>query len=211
MEEELRHRFDGKDQSYINNVLAIEEKVGYQICGAANRDLVPCKKKAGFGTDHIGQGRCKWHGGNNQSPLAKNWAGGKHSQIKTEHPQLRQKMEQIAGDHDVFDLREEVLKLRAIMEILAERDELLQTARLAVDVSKIIERLHNIEVGRRYVISIENVSTIISTVQEVIFRHVPDENTRHMIAQELSSVRLNTALPPAKVVDAEYREIDEKD
>lgn len=208
----MRERFDGKDQSYINRVLALEEKLGYTICAAANRDLVPCQNRAGKGTDHVGEGRCKFHGGTNQSPLAKNWRGGKHSQIKTQHPQLRQKMMELQGDHDVFDLREEILKLRAIMEIMAERDELLATAKLAVDVSKIIERLHNIEVGRRYVISIENVSTIIQTVQEVIFRHVPDELARHLIAQELSAVRLSTALPPAKVIDAEYTEIkDEKD
>lgn len=204
---EMRHKFDGKDQTYIDKVLSIEAELGYEICAAANRDLVPCKLKAGQGTDHLGEGRCKYHGGRNQSVNSGNWKGGKHMQVKATHPALQQKMDELAVDHEYFDLRQEILKLRAIMDILAERDELLQTAKLAVDVSKIIERLHNIEVGRRYVISIENVSIIIKTVQEVIFRHVPDEFTRHLIAQELQNVQLTSALPAPKNITP----IDEKE
>lgn len=33
------------------------------ICGARTRNGTPCKKKAGWGTDHLGSGRCKFHGG----------------------------------------------------------------------------------------------------------------------------------------------------
>jgi|APHM01.1.fsa_nt_gi hypothetical protein len=33
------------------------------ICGAQNRDGDPCQQKAGWGTDHVGEGRCKFHGG----------------------------------------------------------------------------------------------------------------------------------------------------
>ncbi len=33
------------------------------ICGARNRKGHPCKLPAGWGTDHVGQGRCKLHGG----------------------------------------------------------------------------------------------------------------------------------------------------
>jgi len=188
----------------------IEEKKGFKICGARNRELTPCGNMAGKGTDHVGEGRCSYHGGRNQNVTAKNYKHGRFSKIKTEHPMLRAKMEQLALDHDVFDLRDEILKVRAIAEIMADQEEWLATAKMAVDVSKIIERLHNIEVGRRYVISIENVSVIINAVQEAIFRHVPDEYTRHLIAQELSSTRLTMALPPAPVIEAEFVEIDGK-
>lgn len=189
-------------------ILEIEERLHYKICGARNRELVPCANRAGKGTDHIGAGRCKFHGGRNQDVTAKQFKHGRFSKIKAEHPMLREKMEQLSGDNDVFDLRNEILKIRAIAEIMADQEEWLATAKMAVDVSKIIERLHNIEVGRRYVISIENVGVIINAVQEAIFRHVPDEYTRHLIAQELSSTRLSIALPSAAVVEAEYEEID---
>src|SRR5690554_6337356 len=37
---------------------------GEGICGArAKQTGQPCKQKAGWGTDHVGTGRCKLHGG----------------------------------------------------------------------------------------------------------------------------------------------------
>lgn len=189
----------------------IEAQKGYKICAAETRELTPCANKAGKDTDHVGEGRCKFHGGRNQNVTAKQYKHGRNSQIKTEHPMLRDKMAQLAGDVEVFDLRQEVLKLRAIAEIMSDQEEWMATAKMAVDVSKVIERLHNIEVGRRYVISIENVGVIIQAVQEAIFRHVPDEFTRHLIATELNSARVSMALPAYKdkPIEADYNVVDE--
>lgn len=191
-------------------VNALSEKLGYKVCGARTRELKPCPNRAGKGTDHVGEGKCKFHGGSASNLTAKNFKHGLYSKIKTQHPQLRQKMQELSSDTDVFDLRSEILRLRAIMELMADQQELMASAKLAVDVSKVIERLHNIEVGRRYVISIENVGLIIAAVQEAIFRHVPDEFTRHLIAQELSATRLSVALPSAEVIEAEYEEVSAK-
>lgn len=190
-------------------IARLEEKQGYKICAAKNRDLVPCQNRAGKGTDHVGQGRCKYHSGNNQNLSATQWQHGLDSKVKRDHPLLAQKMAEMGSDQEVFDLRTEIAKLRAIAEIMADQKEWLQTAKMAVDVSKVIERLHNIEVGRKYVISIENVGIIIQTVQEAIFRHVPDEFTRHLIATELNSARLQMALPShkEKVIEAEFTEV----
>lgn len=192
-------------------IVELEKQKGFKVCGARNRELIPCGNKAGKGTDHVGEGRCKYHGGKNQSPLAKNWKTGKFSKITTSHPILKQKMEEMQNDQDVFDLRNEILKIRAIAEIVAEKEDWPVVAKLAVDVSKVIERLHNIEVGRRYVISIENVGLIIDAVQQAIFRHVPDEYVRHLIATELKNTRLSMALPSPETIDADYRELDAKE
>ncbi len=40
-----------------------------QICGAKNRRGLPCQLQAGWGTDHLGQGRCRKHGGNAGAPV----------------------------------------------------------------------------------------------------------------------------------------------
>jgi len=32
-------------------------------CGATNNNGGPCELPAGWGTDHVGEGRCKYHGG----------------------------------------------------------------------------------------------------------------------------------------------------
>jgi len=40
----------------------------YEICGATTRDGDECQLKAGWGTDHLGEGRCKLHGGASSGP-----------------------------------------------------------------------------------------------------------------------------------------------
>ena len=42
---------------------AENENKPHDICGAKNRNGEPCKLRAGWGTDHLGEGRCKFHGG----------------------------------------------------------------------------------------------------------------------------------------------------
>lgn len=41
------------------------------ICGAKTRAGTPCQQKAGWGTDHPGEGKCKLHGGKSTGPRDK--------------------------------------------------------------------------------------------------------------------------------------------
>jgi uncharacterized protein YutE (UPF0331/DUF86 family) len=47
-----------------------------ETCGATNRNGEPCGLPAGWGTDHVGEGRCKLHGG--QSPTGEDNPAFKH-------------------------------------------------------------------------------------------------------------------------------------
>lgn len=40
-------------------------------CGAKTRAGTPCKQKAGWGTNHVGEGKCKLHGGASTGPRDK--------------------------------------------------------------------------------------------------------------------------------------------
>src|SRR5262245_48883446 len=40
-----------------------EQRSAQPLCGALKRDGTTCRAFAGQGTDHIGLGACKWHGG----------------------------------------------------------------------------------------------------------------------------------------------------
>lgn len=53
--------------------------VDYETCGRTKRDGSgdPCKRPAGWGTDHPGEGACKFHGGNAGAP-ANNQNATKH-------------------------------------------------------------------------------------------------------------------------------------
>lgn len=42
---------------------ADDEIAGHEPCGAKTRSGGPCVQVAGYGTDHVGIGRCKFHGG----------------------------------------------------------------------------------------------------------------------------------------------------
>lgn len=55
------------------------KKVKLNICGAkTTKDGGPCKLRAGFGTNHLGEGRCKWHGGCSTGP--KKYNAGKNNE-----------------------------------------------------------------------------------------------------------------------------------
>ncbi len=46
-----------------------EKEANYPTCGAnAKQSKKPCKRPAGWGTDHPGEGRCKLHGGSSTGP-----------------------------------------------------------------------------------------------------------------------------------------------
>ena len=51
---------------------------GYPRCGAKTRAGTPCQQKAGWGTDHVGIGRCKLHGGKSTGAPKGNQNAFKH-------------------------------------------------------------------------------------------------------------------------------------
>jgi hypothetical protein len=44
-----------------------EARSSYPLCSAKRKSGVPCRAFAGQGTDHLGTGRCKYHGGSTPS------------------------------------------------------------------------------------------------------------------------------------------------
>ena len=82
-------------------------------CGAKTRSGGRCKKTAGWGTDHKGQGRCRLHGG--ATPIR----SGRYSTVKREG--VRQLIEHHAGDVDPLDVLPEIAAARALFQDFVER------------------------------------------------------------------------------------------
>jgi hypothetical protein len=82
-------------------------------CGAKNRTGGTCQLRAGFGTDHVGDGRCKFHGG--KTPVR----SGRYSTVK--HEALRDLIAQHAADEDPLDILPELAAARALFQDFIER------------------------------------------------------------------------------------------
>ena len=77
-----------------------------------------CKRKAGWGTDHVGQGRCKNHGGAN--PIKH----GRYSMLERE--ELRELIERFEDEEDPLDIEPELASMRALVTDYIDRyDELV--------------------------------------------------------------------------------------
>lgn len=81
-------------------------------CGAkSKRTGQPCKLRAGFGTDHVGTGRCKYHGGASQA---------KHGLYsKVARGRVREVLRQLE-DEPVNDAAEEIRLAMAQVFIVGE-------------------------------------------------------------------------------------------
>ncbi len=145
-------------------------------CGARNRSGGNCAQPAGWGTDHVGFGKCKLHGG--ATPIVT----GRYS-IKRQ--ELAAKAQAFAGDTKPGDLTGELILMRALLQDYLDRFD--DKARLPFDD---IERIFGMveAIGRL----VERIAKILSTtaltqieVQRfqqafltVLPSYVPDANKR---------------------------------
>lgn len=187
----------------------ISKEKGYEICGGRTQTDGICTNKAGHGTTHLGVGRCKIHGGNNQTPLAKNYKTGEMAQIH--YTSILEKLNQLKIDRDVFDLRDHIFLIEAVAQTMLENatnvSDLPQLVKVIDTATKAVQRLHEIEVGRRYVISVENLGNIITRVVEVIERHVPDPYVRSLIAEDIMKLGTQPLLNSI-AIPVEHKEVE---
>lgn len=85
------------------------------VCGAKTRQGTPCQLLAGWGTDHVGTGRCKLHGGNGGAKPQH----GRYSIVKRQS--LQAKIDQFANDPQAGDLRGELALMRALLQDYLDR------------------------------------------------------------------------------------------
>jgi len=86
------------------------EETDPDTCGAKTRDGTPCQRTAGWGTDHVGDGRCKTHGG-------KGGRKPKHGRYAaTRSESLQEKIREYREDPDPAEMWEELAVLRAVLQ-----------------------------------------------------------------------------------------------
>lgn len=91
-------------------------------CGHIAQDGLPCTLAKGWGTDHLGTGRCKWAGGGKKGgkPPGRPPITGIYS--KTTHKRLRELIAEAGAEHrDPLDLVPEINQLRALNRDFIDR------------------------------------------------------------------------------------------
>jgi len=116
-------------------------KTHRNICGATAKSTgEPCKLAAGYGTDHLGEGRCKYHGGCNTGPKPENMKKNKNSVKTGEYETLwydtlddneKQKLEEMTTsileqlDHEIKLTNIRIGRMMGRIENLKEKEEIV--------------------------------------------------------------------------------------
>lgn len=92
-------------------------------CSGTNRRGEQCRRPAGWGTDHVGEGKCRNHGG---ASVIKH---GRYSTVT--RTRIRELYEKFEADPNPLDLHPELAKCRAILVDFIERYDEWKEAFLA--------------------------------------------------------------------------------
>lgn len=93
-------------------------------CGATAKSTgKPCQRPAGWGTEHVGRGRCKLHGG--MTPVKH----GRYSKVSRQR--LRSLIESYEEDEDPLNVLPELAAARALFQDFVERYDEWRSALLA--------------------------------------------------------------------------------
>lgn len=177
-----------------------------------------CDEDAGANTAHIGFGRCWKHGGASIVP-----GTGRQLQLPTADG-LKAIVERSKDDPDIFNLRREVAISRGVSEyvqnmIMQEEDVditngLLRTLNVFLNTTaKISKTLHEIENGRKYVVSVQEVKKVIEDMVAIISEEVEDPALQQKILDRVLKNQLgNTVIAPPesyRYADAWYESKEE--
>lgn len=106
-----------------------KEREKLPVCGAKGRSGKPCQNPAGKGTDHPGEGYCKFHGGVTQVKDTR-FEVGRYSDLRV-RPRLKELIDKFASEVNVDDLSHEITILRALVQDYVERYDDMSAALLA--------------------------------------------------------------------------------
>ena len=148
------------------------------LCGAPKRQGEGnCTQPAGWGTDHVGVGRCKLHGG--CVPI-------KHGRYSTIKGALAEKMAKHAIDPDPASLIPELCVLRALLEGFLDKcgdkpaEAIIGAEKLIDGIRKIVDTIHKMQT--RELLTTREYETALSELTRIIVEEVRDPDAIQRIA-----------------------------
>jgi hypothetical protein len=114
-------------------LVPVDPTEGGKYCGALARSRGPgltCRQVSGYGTDHVGQGRCKFHGGATPITSGRGSRNTSRYHVVT-RPRIAELIEHFEQDLDPLNLLPELHLGRAILVDFIERYDVWREAFLA--------------------------------------------------------------------------------
>lgn len=165
----------------------------HPICGSPKRSGGICHNVAGARTKHKGYGNCWLHSGKLQD-----FGRGelKWSKLNMESfPGVLERANHLrvmAEKDGIFDLRDHIVLMESIAMTILERAKTMEDLGAALQhierCTKVIQRLDEIEHGRKLVIDYQGVTLILGKVQAAIERNVRDSFTKDLIARDIAGL-----------------------
>lgn len=139
------------DESWISKVMETEKLQGFAICGAkrstkdmslqdiqsADPTTLVCKRRAGWDTVHLGEGRCRTHGGNTSIANAKH---GGYSLLK--HNKLGPRVQEFFENEKMMDITTAIATTYAATDAMLEDEDEI-TPQRAMDIAAMMTRIAN--------------------------------------------------------------------
>lgn len=160
----------------------------------SNREKMPpgqwagpgyCKWKAGQETDHVGEGRCKHHGGKGGTPV-------KHGLYSSGlRQEIRQSVDKAEGKDQPGDMWKEVAVLRGLLDRYLSRldevgqEDLQNVSKIQSEVRKTINTIHEMMMRTRP--TEQEVDRLVSGFADILKTYV-DEESRRAALEDLRSL-----------------------
>ncbi len=174
------------DDEHTAWVVRVETDLGYSICGARKHNTdpekhpdvpddergSPCRKRAGAETEHLGDGRCKLHGGNSLV------THGKFSMIANEH--IGGKIDQYLNDPNLLDNRNAIATSWAVIDTLMESDTTLsqekgfQIISAMRAIGTMIKQHHDMTEGQKITIEVPQFMQWAEDMLEIAVKYIED-------------------------------------
>ena len=168
-----------------------------------------CRKYAGQDTEHPGVGRCALHGGKSLpgGPTHPRYKHGLYGKVTVQN--IGELVRDLADDRDIYDMTQEIRILEALAMNALNGGATGQAASLLMQVTRAKERLHNVAVGKKVLINIEEVHKAIEAVVLIIQTRVKDKETLELIAADLSKIAItNVREKRAALIEATEEDDD---
>lgn len=156
-------------------------------CGAKTRSGTECRRPAGWGTEHVGEGRCKLHGGNAGRPII-------HGRYSKHLPaQIRAKVE--TDTSDPLDLLPELQVQRALFSEYLNRWQdpvnppetaIYAMVKWADDIGKMVERI--VRMRNESALTKAEVAFIVARIPDVVMRYVDEPVKQQQFIDELFGI-----------------------